>query len=121
MKPMNAPTPCTAPAGTDRRRAGRRRWLWGMLLGVLAALLLGAGLLVFRSRAAEPPEEEASFCFQLGVYGDRLAVYTGGELKPRQVLDIPLAALPESDQQLLEQGIPLRDEEELRRAIEDYS
>ena len=50
-----------APAGTDRRRAGRRRWLWGMLLGVLAALLLGAGLLVFRSRAAEPPEEEIDF------------------------------------------------------------
>lgn len=121
MKPMDAPTPCTAPTETDRRRTGRRRWLQWLLLGVLAAVLLSVGLLAFRGRAAEPPEEEASFCFQLGVYGDRLAVYTGGELKPRQVLDIPLAALPESDQKLLEQGIPLRDEEELRQAIEDYS
>lgn len=101
----------------------KRLTLTAILLGAAILLLLTAAILLFTSYSAagEPPDEPASFCYQLGVYEDRIAVFTGGQLKPSQVLDIPLSALPEGDQQLLREGIPLRSEEELRRAIEDYS
>ena len=93
-----------------------------LLLSAGAVLFLAAGAyFLFGERETVPPEATASFCFQLGVWEDRLAVYTAGGRSPAEVLDIPLAALPEPDRQLLKDGIPLRDEEELRRAIEDYS
>lgn len=92
------------------------------LVSMGAVLFLAAGAYLVFGRGKEiPPEEPASFCFRLGVWEDRLAVFTGGDLKPSEVLDIPLEGLPETDRVLLTDGIPLRDREELRRAIEDYS
>jgi len=100
----------------------RRTRLILFLVSLAAVLLTAAGAyLVFGYEKEEPPEEPASFCFRLGVWEDRLAVFTGGELKPTEILDIPLEGLPETDRVLLTDGIPLRDREELRRAIEDYS
>jgi len=92
-----------------------------LITGIIAILSLAAGAYFLFEEPEQPPEENASFCFTLGEWEGRLAVYTGGELKPSQVLDIPLAALPEPDRQLLRDGIPLRNEEELRRAIEDFT
>lgn len=102
----------------------RRRFiLTSILLAAAVVLLIISAVLIFSSRyfASEPPEEPASFCYELGVYQDRLAVYTSGQPAPTQILDIPLAGLPEADQELLERGIPLNSEEELRQAIEDYT
>lgn len=102
-------------------------WFWerhpvsAVLIGLGAVLILALGCFLLFDRPEEPPEETASFCFRLSVYEDRLAVYSAGDLKPSEVLDISLAALPEADRQLLIDGIPLRNEEELRRAIEDYT
>lgn len=103
-------------------RSSERFRLVIFLASVGAVLLMALGAyLVFGAGNEEPPEEPASFCFRLGVWEDQLAVFTGGDLKPSEILDIPLAGLPETDRKLLTDGIPLRDKEELRRAIEDYS
>jgi len=101
----------------------RRLVLSSILLTAAILLLILSAVLIFSSRfsASEPPEEPASFCYELSVYQDRLAVYTSGQPTPTQILDIPLAGLPEADQELLERGITLHSEEELRRAIEDYT
>ncbi len=51
----------------------------------------------------------------------KLAVYATGENRPRQVLEVYTATLPEYDQRLLKQGLPIKDYEELLKRLEDYS
>lgn len=97
---------------------------------IAASVLLAAAVLLFAAAVCflfwggqllgESPEQPASFCYRLGVYEDRLAVYTGSSTRPDRILDIPLSSLPEGDQLLLQQGIDLDSEEALRQAIEDF-
>ena len=96
--------------------------LYLILAMILAAILLLTAVIwmLFR-QPTEPVEEPASFCYQLGVYQDRLAVYTNNQRHPAEILDIPVAALPEEDQRLLQEGILLPTEEALRQAIEDFT
>ncbi|MEI3579477.1 MAG: hypothetical protein V8Q30_05650 [Acutalibacteraceae bacterium] len=50
----------------------------------------------------------------------RLAVYRPGETEPESVLDVYLGLLPPADAQALREGIPVADDEELDRRLEDF-
>ncbi|MBR6791282.1 MAG: hypothetical protein IKM31_10495 [Oscillospiraceae bacterium] len=108
---------------SERREKERRPVLPLIILiaGIIGILSLAVGAYLLLEGDEEIQEETASFCLQLGVWEDRLAVFTSDDHQPSQVLDIPLAALPEADRRLLLEQISLRDEEELRRMIEDFT
>ena len=86
------------------------------LLGGLAALCIGAAaaLLVNPSPAPSPPQ------YLLKDHGGRLALYTGEGAGPLAVYEIYTRLLPERDLLALQQGVPVADESELQRRLEDY-
>lgn len=51
---------------------------------------------------------------------DGLAVYRTGESEPDSVLDVYLGLLPPADAQALREGIPVEDQTELDRRLEDF-
>ena len=68
-------------------------------------------------RSQAGPEAEA---YILGEWEGRLAVYRPGETEPESVLDVYLGLLPPADAQALREGIPVADDEELDRRLEDF-
>ena len=56
----------------------------------------------------------------LGEWEGRLAVYRTGESEPDSVLDVYLGLLPPADAQALREGIPVEDQTELNRRLEDF-
>ncbi len=51
----------------------------------------------------------------------KLAVFATGEQRPRKVFEVYVNTLPSYDQQLLKQGLPVKNYEELLKRLEDYS
>lgn len=56
----------------------------------------------------------------LGSYRGYLALYASGSAQPRQVYPLPVAALPQADQQALSTGMILDSEAALAQLLEDY-
>ena len=50
-----------------------------------------------------------------------IAVYKSGSTEPMQILETPVAVLPEADREMLANGIRVWSDEELQQIIEDYS
>ena len=58
--------------------------------------------------------------YTVGAYNGRVAVFLYGEAQPNQVLEeVFLRSLPAGDQQRLQEGIPVYNEEELWPLLED--
>ena len=53
------------------------------------------------------------------LHNGRIGVFRAGEALPFRYLDAELSLLPELDRQLLEEGIPARDDAELQSLLED--
>lgn len=58
--------------------------------------------------------------FVIRLDGDTLRVYREGEREPDAVYELPAGWLPDYDRILLEYGMKVNGEEELREMIEDY-
>jgi hypothetical protein len=58
--------------------------------------------------------------FVLGSFRGYLALWDADRPDPIQIFPCPVSALPEADQDALENGIPARSRMELDRLLEDY-
>lgn len=56
----------------------------------------------------------------LGSYKGYVALYESGSEEPRQIFPYQVSTLPPADQSALEEGIRVRDQEELNRLMEDF-
>lgn len=68
--------------------------------------------------AVQPESQDHEYI--LGEWEGRLAVYRTGESEPDSVLDVYLGLLPPADAQALREGIPVEDQTELNRRLEDF-
>lgn len=59
--------------------------------------------------------------YVIGVYQEKIAVYAQGDSVPIEVYDVYLSTLPESDIEILKEGLVVKGKKELRRLIEDYT
>lgn len=59
--------------------------------------------------------------YYLGVWEDKLALFLPDSQTPDDVYDVYIATLPEEEQQRLRERIPITDEVELARLLEDYT
>jgi len=56
----------------------------------------------------------------LGVYDGKLALFRNGSAYPAEIYEIYAGSLPQADQEALAAGIPVTDEAELTKLLEDY-
>ena len=56
----------------------------------------------------------------LGSWKGYVALFEKGSEEPRQIFPCPVSALPEPDQLALEQRIPIRNDRDLQKILEDY-
>ena len=56
----------------------------------------------------------------LGSYKGCLALWQTGSDAPEQIFPCRVTSLPQADQELLEKGIPIRNDQELQQRLEDY-
>lgn len=67
------------------------------------------------------PVEQAVYRYVARDYNGKIAIYPSAQAAlPQYVTDFDTAALPQRDRELLQQGIGLRDEQELQMLLEDY-
>ncbi len=96
--------------------------LW-ILLGALAAGLLAFGIILFCAGQTALPSGQSGgedYAYLLRETDGKIGLYLPQEDTPRQVLDIYTYTLPEYDQQLLQEGIPVTDEEDLQKYLEEF-
>lgn len=60
------------------------------------------------------------YTYLLKDYEGKVAVFQPDNTTPEKILDIYLNTLPEYDQNRLREGIPVHDQSELERYIEDF-
>lgn len=56
----------------------------------------------------------------LGLYDGKLALFRNGSVYPAEIYEIYAGSLPQADQEALAAGIPVADEAELVKLLEDY-
>lgn len=99
------------------KKEGRSRAVYLWLLGTAALLCLAVGawwLLNNRAQRAEP-------LYLLKDNAGHVALYAGDGTGPlAQYDEIYTRLLPESDVLALQQGVPVYDETELQKRLEDY-
>lgn len=101
----------------------KSRVLLFCLLGAAAAGLLALGILLVCANQTALPSGQAGgedYAYLLQETEGKIGLYLPGEDTPRQVLDIYTYTLPEYDQLLLEKGIPVADEEDLQKYLEEF-
>ena len=96
-------------------KKGMRRYLWA--LGLAALVCLAAALWwLWRGRSAPPAPR-----YLLKDSGGHLALYAGDGAGPLALYDeVYTRLLPEGDVLALQQGVPVYDEAELQKRLEDY-
>ena len=55
----------------------------------------------------------------LGSWKGYIAIFNQGEAEPRQIFPNTVASLPPADQEALNQGIPVRTEQQMQQLLED--
>lgn len=71
--------------------------------------------------AEEQPKLVEEYDYLLKDHEGKLAVFFYGEEQPREVFEVYISTLPEYDQGQLNEGVPVKDYEELLIRLEDYS
>lgn len=56
----------------------------------------------------------------LGSWKGYVALFEKGKEEPNQIFPCPVDTLPESDQQSLQEKIPIRNARDLQQVLEDY-
>ncbi len=60
------------------------------------------------------------YAYVLGVSNGKISVFAPNETEPLEILDVYVSTLPEYDQLELKSGLKIKDEEELKRRLEDF-
>ncbi len=97
-----------------------------VLGAVLAAVVLIAGILISLSVMADQSRaraagESISYQYVLKTLENKIAVYERGTDTPLRILDVPVDTLPYLEQSALENGVQIENDEELRKAVEDFT
>lgn len=69
---------------------------------------------------ATTQQSSTTALYVLKTYQGQIGIFKPNAAKPEQVLDIMVSALPEKDQEMLQQGIEVQSERELKALIEDF-
>ena len=96
------------------------------LLAAAAALLMVALFAVFfyffgGGQGASEAKAASQPTYILREYQGRLGVFKPGSETPEQVVDLLIELLPAFDRAELRTGVPVADDAELSRALEDYT
>ena len=100
-----------------QRKMPRAYRAYFLLLGALAALCSGAGVLWFAVDARRQP---AAPQYLLKDNAGHVALYAADGSGPLAQYDIYTRLLPEADVLALQQGIAVQDEADLQQKLEDY-
>ena len=93
---------------------------------ILAAAVLVSGIMISltimagRSQA-RAAGENVTYQYVLKSFENKIAVYEKGKGTPIKILEVPVDTLPYLEQSALENGVQIRNEEELRKTIEDFT
>ena len=92
---------------------------------VLGAAILISGIMISLTIMAAQTNAQAAgdevYQYVLKNENNRIAVYERGKEEPVRVLDYPVDSLPYMEQSALENGIPVKDQSELQKMIEDFT
>ena len=97
------------------------KYVWFVFLALLCAAALVLSLLwMLRPEKLVPPQSTSAPQYLLKDSGGRLALFYTGTNSPVAVYDVYTRLLPEEDVLQLLEGIPVSDEAELYRLLEDF-
>lgn len=91
-----------------------------LYLSLLAAIALLCAVAICVWLAQRPVTEPTQPTYLLKDNAGQLALYTGEGEGPLAEYDIYTRLLPEQDLLALQQGVPVTDEADLQRKLEDY-
>lgn len=75
-----------------------------------------------RSASSAPVQrQKQEYAYILKAHEGRVAVFPAGSSEPEFVYDVLVKYLPDYDRQQMEEGIPVRDYDELVSLLEDYT
>ena len=97
-----------------------------ILSAVVAAAVLISGIMITLALMSgqskvQAAGEPAVYQYVLKTYNNQIAVYEKGNDTPVQLLQVPVNTLPYLEQSALENGVQVKNDEELRKMIEDYT
>jgi len=107
----------------------RKKTVALLALTAAAAAGLAVGGLGAAPPREDPPAAETALSrvdvsrarWRLGGYEGRLALYRAASAEPEIVFSVWLSSLPQADQERLEAGIELADDEALVTLLEDFT
>lgn len=95
-----------------------RLWIYG--LSLICAISLMISLFFFIKPPFSSSNAQSSYAYTLKDYHGKLALYPNGSDVPIEIYEVYTYLLPEQDVLSLQVGIPLKDEEQLQRLLEDF-
>lgn len=101
----------------------RKQWFWALAALCAAALAISIAWMADPTLPREPAgslSSGQSAPYLLRDDGGRIALFRPDEEEPVQVYDIYTHLLPQEDVLSLQQGIPVENEEQLLRLLEDF-
>lgn len=90
-----------------------------LAIGIAARLLLDATPDI--RGEAQTTETAVQPLYTLTEYNGKIALYKKGYAMPVEIFDVYVSSLPQSDRELLTQGIDASNDDEAQRLIEDYT
>lgn len=91
------------------------------VLSIIICAVLALFNPIANSFEGKQTQAEQTDNYVIGVYDEKIAVFTQGDSVPIETYDVYITTLPESDQKSLRKGIEVKGKTELRRLIEDFT
>lgn len=98
-----------------------------VIFAIISVILIAicAGIIFFitfsgshKEKIAQTYETEQ---YIVGVYKEKIAIFTQGDSIPIEIFDVYVTTLPPKDQKTLRKGVYVQGKAELKRMIEDYT
>ena len=91
-----------------------------MVVLFLASLIYVFSTANLGAEIKKTPKTKPTVKYTAQVYNGKIGVFIKGRKKPQQTLSILVSSLPPKDRADLEKGIPLKNDKELIRFLEDF-
>ncbi len=92
-----------------------------ILVVLIIAVILIFFYKPFKQSSKPAVQTEAVGEYVIGVYQEKIAVFTQGDSLPIEIFDVYVSTLPALDQKELLNGVKVKGKVELRKRIEDYT